>query len=64
MGWRKRQARQPERNIKLISVLQFSVLSFKKRLCVFVSVSPMRTQETRFKPGRKSAISTEQASAQ
>lgn len=48
MGWRQRQARKPERNIKLISVLQFSVLSFKKKKpCVFMSVSP----------GRKLAVS-------
>lgn len=41
MGWRQRQ---PERNLKLISVLQCSVLSFKKKKewRVFVSVSPVR----------------------
>lgn len=45
MGWRQRQARQPERNLKLISVLQCSVLSFKKKKKewrVFVSVFPVR----------------------
>lgn len=50
MGWRQRQARKPERNIKLISVLQFSVLSFKKKktVCIYVSVS--RQEIGRFPP--------------
>lgn len=52
MGWRQRWARQPEGNVKLIPILQFLVLSLKKKKdnCVFVLVDPVR-RIARSKPG-------------
>lgn len=51
MGCRQRWARQPEGNVKLIPILQFLVLSLKKKKgnCVFVLVDPVR-RNARSKP--------------
>lgn len=65
MGWRQRQSRQPEGNIKLIPILQFLVLSFKKpTACICVSGSRAQKSTSEAQRSRKPAISTKQALTQ